>query len=433
MGTPLASASSVQPSSERSGRRRRVTWTAADQALSSLTNFALGIVVAREANARDFGAFGIAFTTYLLVVGISRSLCTDALLIRYSAERTPGRRSAARNATGAALALSFPMAGACAVAGVVLGGELRAPLLALALVLPGLVLQDAYRFSFFALGTPARAATNDLAWALGQLIAFAAVFRWVQPTPATLIIGWGGAATLAAVLGRIQTGQAPRTRRARRWITTHFDLGGRYFLDFLGVAGSVQLTVYGLGLVAGLRAAGSLRAAWLLLGPINTVFLACLVAAVPEGVRMTARLDGGIRHMCRMLAVVLSGAALAWVAVMTLVPDRLGTAILGDTWEGAQRILPLLGLAIAATGVLFAADIGLRSLADARRGLRARLTMLPLTVVGGLGGAMVDGVVGSVIGLLVANCIGSAVFWCQFSRAVSDSEALGPSPTTEAL
>ena len=43
----------------------RLSWGVADQALSSLTNFAVGIVVARSLGIRELGAFSIAFATYL--------------------------------------------------------------------------------------------------------------------------------------------------------------------------------------------------------------------------------------------------------------------------------------------------------------------------------------------------------------------------------
>ncbi len=401
-----------------------MAWTVTDQAVSSLSNFTLGIVVAREVSTPEFGAFGIAFISYLLIVGITRSLCTDALVIRYSDAGTPGRRQAAKEATGAALALAFPMAAVCAAAGLVLGGPLRAPLLALAVCVPGLATQDAMRFAFFALGTPAKAAANDVVWLLGQVAAFAAVFSLGEPAPATLLLAWGLAATLAAVLSPLQARLAPSPQRGLVWTRAHFDLGGRYLLDFFAVIGSAQITIYGLGAVAGLAATGAFRAAQLLLGPLNTLFLGAISAAVPEGVRMTTSSGEDVRPMCRRLALVLTGLALAWVLALVLVPDWVGTAILGESWDAARPLLPVLGVATAAIGVLSAADSGLRSLANAPRSLRARLGMLPLTVGGGLGGALVAGAWGSAVGLLVANCVGSGIFWYQFSRAADERDAL---------
>jgi hypothetical protein len=42
----------------------RMSWGLADQAVSSLSNFAVGLVVARALGAVDFGIFALAWATY---------------------------------------------------------------------------------------------------------------------------------------------------------------------------------------------------------------------------------------------------------------------------------------------------------------------------------------------------------------------------------
>ena len=63
---------------------RRASWSFGDQALSSLTNFALAVVVARAVTAEEFGAFGLAFSAYLLVLGLVRAVTAEPLLVRAS-------------------------------------------------------------------------------------------------------------------------------------------------------------------------------------------------------------------------------------------------------------------------------------------------------------------------------------------------------------
>jgi O-antigen/teichoic acid export membrane protein len=62
----------------------RFGWGLADQAVCSLTNFALSILVARSVHPEDFGAFTLAFAVYLFVLGLSRALGTDPLAVRFS-------------------------------------------------------------------------------------------------------------------------------------------------------------------------------------------------------------------------------------------------------------------------------------------------------------------------------------------------------------
>ena len=84
----------AQPAVDRAGtarclRRRRqpgrrLGWGLADQAMSSLTNVAVSIYVARELGAAQFGAFSLAYVTYAFALNASRGLATDPLMVRFS-------------------------------------------------------------------------------------------------------------------------------------------------------------------------------------------------------------------------------------------------------------------------------------------------------------------------------------------------------------
>ena len=67
----------------------RMSWGLVDQAISSLTNFAVGIVVAHNFELEEFGAFTLAWFTYGLVLNISRGLATDPLVVRFSGVPAP--------------------------------------------------------------------------------------------------------------------------------------------------------------------------------------------------------------------------------------------------------------------------------------------------------------------------------------------------------
>ena len=132
------------------GPAGRASWGLADQALSSLTNFALSLLVAREVGIDQLGVFSLVFATYLLALGVSRSLNSDALAVRYSAAGEPAWREGAAAAAGAAVGLGLAAGLACALAGLVADGLLGDALVVLGLGLPGLLLQDVWRFAFVA-------------------------------------------------------------------------------------------------------------------------------------------------------------------------------------------------------------------------------------------------------------------------------------------
>ena len=76
---------------------QRFGWGLADQAMSSLTNAAMSIYVARALGAAQFGAFSLAYVTYAFALNASRGLATDPLLVRFSGtDLVTWRRVAAR-------------------------------------------------------------------------------------------------------------------------------------------------------------------------------------------------------------------------------------------------------------------------------------------------------------------------------------------------
>src|ERR1700683_4097728 len=127
---------------------RRLGWGVADPALSSLSNFGVHIYIARTLGAVEYGAFGLAYVTYGFMLNASRGLATDPLLVRFSGTPLPTWRRAVAKCTGTATIVGL-FAGVC-VLGVaeLLSGTTRLAFFALGLTLPGLLLQDCWRYSF---------------------------------------------------------------------------------------------------------------------------------------------------------------------------------------------------------------------------------------------------------------------------------------------
>src|SRR6201995_867866 len=143
-GGNAAVGSSATPVPWRMARRvgQRLSWGVADQAVSSLTNFAVSIYVARVLGATELGAFSLAYVTYGFMLNASRGLGTDPLLVRFSGAEVPGWRNAVANCTGTAVSVGLA-SGLCAlVTSILLHGPASRAFLALALPLPGLLLYD---------------------------------------------------------------------------------------------------------------------------------------------------------------------------------------------------------------------------------------------------------------------------------------------------
>ncbi|MGH4030375.1 hypothetical protein ACQB60_15700 [Actinomycetota bacterium Odt1-20B] len=396
----------------------RLSWGLADQAVCSMNNFAVGVYVARSLGLSAFGVFSLAWVTYGVVLSVSRGLATDPLVVRFSGVPTASWRSATARSTGTALGVGGAIGAACLVAGLALGGRVGPAFAALGVVLPGLLLQDAWRFSFFAAGTGRKAFTNDVLATVALVPAMVVAAR--VDSVAAFVLAWGAAAAVASGYGCFQSGIRPRLTEARSWLREQRDLGYRYLVENVGVSGASQLRAYGLGLIVGVSAVGVIRGAELLLGPFLAVLMGLSLVTVPEAARVLRQAPHRLAKFCFLLGSGLAAAALLWGVALLLVPDRLGELVLGDVWHSASALIVPAALGVAGSGLGVGAAAGLRALAAARRSLRCQLFASACYVGGGLGGAAAAGTTGSAWGVAAATVTASAVWWLQLRSALRE-------------
>ena len=275
---------------------KRFGWGVADQTLSSLTNFALTVLVARSLGVTGFGYFAIALTIYVTGLGLSRAAITSPLSIRFSTCSKQEWQEAVRSATGSVLVLATIMGIACVVTALFVGGSLRGALVALGICLPGLLLQDSWRFAFFASKQKSQAFVNDLVWAVALLALFMTVWLSNFDGVGWFIAAWGGAAAIAAGFGGYQARLIPKPRAALSWWRNHRDLSDWFVYEFIAIGGSVQVATFAIAAILGVRALGALRAGAVLFGATNIFVMGFGLVAVPEGVRLLGISAAGFRR-----------------------------------------------------------------------------------------------------------------------------------------
>ncbi|MFF7530359.1 hypothetical protein ACFZB2_14855 [Streptomyces bobili] len=396
----------------------RLSWGLADQAASSMTNFAVGIYVARSLGVTAFGVFSLAWVTYGVVLSVSRGLATDPLVVRFSGVPDASWRGAVARSSGTALGVGVAIGVACLVAGLAVGGRVGPAFACLGVMLPGLLLQDAWRYSFFAAGTGRKAFVNDLVWGVALVPALVVAAR--QGSVAAFVLAWGASATVAAGYGCLQCGIRPRMSGARGWLREQRDLSYRYLVENVGVSGASQVRSYGLGAIVGVGAVGAIRGAELLLGPFLAVLMGLSLVTVAEAARVLRRAPHRLARFCLVLGAGQAVAALLWGAALLLVPGRLGELVLGDVWDSASALIVPAALGVAGAGLGTGAAAGLRALGAARRSLRSQLFASACYVGGGLGGAAVAGTAGSAWGVAAATVCSSAVWWLHLRSALRE-------------
>ena len=145
------------------------------------------------------------------------------------------------------------------------------------------------------------------------------------------------------------------------------------------------------------------------------------MVAVPEAARALRRSWRALVVFCTALAIVQAVGVIAWgLSIMFLLPDELGTRLLGALWEPAMALIVPTTLAFAGIGLMNGAAAGLRALAAARRSLRATLLCACAYLTGGVGGALVGDAAGSAWGIAAATATGAVVWWWQLRAGLRD-------------
>lgn len=383
----------------------------ADQGASSLSNIVVGIFAARALSAEAFGAFGAAWLAYYVAIGACRAVVGEPLLSRYSHEAAERRARRLPHVLGATVTIGVVAAVAATVASVLLAGASSGALLALAAVIPVVLLQDAWRY-VYVIDRAGMALAIDAIW-LGTVCVV------LSQAPggagaAWFVLAWGLSAVPAVLLAvAVDRRSLPWRWHPLSWLVGERATASRFFGEYLSAQAGQQVTLAAVGGIAGLAALGAVRSAQILYGPLNTMHMGIYLAVVPDGVR--ARSDPRrLRRLAVRATALVFAAAAAWTLVALALPDSLGRWLFGATWTEGQDLVVPMGLAMLAGSAATGGFAGVRSLGDGRASLRARLTCLPGELLLPLLGTVLGGAVGFVLGFAVARIVTAVVWWRAF-------------------
>lgn len=404
----------------RARSARRLGWGIADQGASSITNFAVVALVAHSLDAEQFGAFSLAYLTYGFVLPVVRGVTSYPLQTRFSNAELPVLRRAVTDFTGAAIVCGLAAGAIVLAVAAMIGGATGGALEALGLTLPGLMLQDCWRYAFFVQGRGSQAFLNDSIWAVTQIPGLLLLHASGTRSVFWFVLVWGGAALVAAVIGPFQAKVFPRPIRALDWWKKTSDIGIRFALSNFVSNGAGQLRSSIVAGFLGLAAIGYVQASGTLMGPFMVVYYGIGLVTVPEAVRRLHRGEAKrILPFCLMVSVSLALAALAWgMFLFVALPHGLGRIALGGVWKGTYPLVLAQTLAVIGACLSAGAGTGIGALGAARQDLRSAIIASIATIACGVIGPLTGGAMGTVLGIAVANWFGAAVLWWQLRAAV---------------
>lgn len=393
--------------------------TTVDQCISSLSNFAVGIGVARIAGIEAFGGYSLVYSSWLILAALHRATVTDPMAISNDL-LSPDAREHVRAGLAAELTLG---AGAAvlfgAIGGVLLGlgqEDFGVSFVGLAAWLPFLLAQDYWRWTSFMKAEPQHALANDLVFDAVQLAAFVGLYFIGIRSALLAVTAWGIGAFVGAVFGLRQFGVRPKFRggaarlRLRWWLSKWLvanDVTSQATTQFTSVLTGGFLGPVGIG---GLRSATSLVS-----GPSLVLLQASGNVGLPEAARaLSERGWPGLRRVERLITVAGMASVGTVAAVVLVFGRRLLELLYGAAFGRFAVAADILALGFFLGTVGLGAILCLKvtrqtrrflpvSIASAVVSIGAVIVLAPLYGVNGAAAGMSAGILATTVGLLVMH------------------------------
>jgi O-antigen/teichoic acid export membrane protein len=172
-----------------------------------------------------------------------------------------------------------------------------------------------------------------------------------------------------------------------------------------------------IGAIAGLEALGAIRAAQLVMSPVQVLYLGVSLIAVPEAVRALARSLNLLIRAATLASIGLAVASVTWGCAALLLPGDLGRLVLKDAWTAAHGfLLPSVAVQIGAVMTL-GPGVTMRAFANARLSLRVTILSsiigFAIPVSASLGGGLA-----AAWGLAAGSLVGGAIWWLALPSAI---------------
>lgn len=400
------------------GRLAAIT---ADQAISGASNVLIAILAARLLSAAHFGLFGIVFLVYQLLVWVTRAMVSDTLLVHPVESR---ERSG--EAIGSALVLAVLLAAVLAAVGVGIGfweGMLGNALLVLAGCLPLLVVQDVGRYLGFALERPMRAVLLDAVWLVVMVAGVAALYATGTHSLTWLVAAWAGSGAAAGLF--VCAWSSPReVHLGLGWLRHTWSVGWRFLVSYAAMQTSALGMSSEIGAIAGAKALGGVQGTLVLVRPFTTFQVAAMTHWMGEVARCAGRRRRVWGHALAGSGVTAAVAA-ANLAVMLVLPNRVGETLLGASWQPARPLLLPAAVQIVILGLLTGPQTALLGLRAMNKVIAVGITTTVLSLIAAGVGAALGGAKGALWLVAAGQGLLLFVWWATLAAHLRRNAEVG--------
>lgn len=341
--------------------RRAQSLAFCDQAVSSLQNFLLLLLFARQLSALDFSRFAVYTLLISIVLGLMQATLGDYLLLQ-AGHRKDGHRLVW---SGALLTVAggLLLAVAAWIVGFVFFRDLAGEITMVFAVAPVLLLAEYLRLTSISVGLPGTALAADCVWTLTWLVG---IWRLPPHSLGLQFLYYGALAAIGIVVNVARLHQKGFLRRARpltfpRFMQRDAKSLMALFREYISLAIGTYGFSLGLGFTVGVDAVGALRAAQGLFGPINTLTNAIRIALTPALSEKASRTGALTRREILPLTLFMVGVAGIVTIALSMIPTSWGESLLGASWANAHAVIVLVGIQRMVASPTTSLSIALRS------------------------------------------------------------------------
>jgi O-antigen/teichoic acid export membrane protein len=409
-----------------------VVWGFLDQAISSVTNFGLFLLVGRWFGPARLGVVSIGFAAYVLCLVLYRALLSSPLVIASGSDAGATLRTVTGRGIAASLILALTASLALVLLGSVVPGDIGAGLLLFAPWVGPALIQDAWRSILFRDSRGSAAALNDAVW-LGVMLACLPV-AWRIHSEWIVVSSWGLGAAAGAALGFLQTRYPVLFTRASWtwWRAEIWPMGKWFGLDRLVLNVGTQGSIFLLANVLDAQAIGGLRAVQSVFAPLTLLGPAIVLPGLPAVERALRTSKRDAWRVAMRLTALITLVALGYVLVIGALGGQALSALFGRSFLGFGS----LTLPVAVGQIFLAAGVGLVLLLQASRQGSVLLFSRAVGSLLMLGGAWAlahtHGIVGAAWALAIGSLVTTAFLYAVALPFRRSTDALSlPSPGSQ--
>jgi len=410
------------------GLLQRGFWGLCDQALISASNFMTTVVLARNLDRTDFGAFALVYAAIVFANSLQSALVTQPHNVLGATRHGKEYRRYTTNTAVSQVCLTGLLALIALLCAVVAREAAWGIAPLLFPLVPAIVawqLQEFTRRVLYTEGRLRAAFANDAVSYGTQAVAIVALgwFGYLTGARALLIVALTSAVAVAWGFWQIKDALDRRDIWAsvrEHWFAENWRFGKWLFGAALALWVSGQLYPVLVGGLVSIAEAGTLRAVATIMGPTHILLIAMDTALAPAAARAFAeRGQPGLQFFIKRVVMITAPMMMTYCLLIALFAAPILVALYGEQDRQYGWLLACIALSYALSYLRSPVVIALEARRASAPIFQAHLWTSLVVLTAGVAAVHLLGLLGAALGTIANSLILNLILWLRYRRIVA--------------